>query len=165
MGIDIQDVTLLEATLLLGVNVLGVLVTWLAWRVSDVDVREAATWEPPVTDPDKRRLLRHNRCVVTEDARHGELQRLRAHVLIALVGVFWILTPQPVNPDVVWWAVAIRCAVIALTLLLIDKTLHHLVARWRFDRPEESRTKLSHIEPALALAWRDTQARGLVHRT
>jgi hypothetical protein len=159
MSIDVQAVTLAEAVVLLMVNVLGALLTLLAWAVSDLDVREArnsaALGEGGADDI----RVRHNRLVITEDGRHGENRRLLAHVMIAIIGVFWLLTPQPVNPGVVWWAVAIRAIAVTLSCLLIDKTLHHLIARYRFDRPWLNGNRWSLIWPALQLAWADMQDR------
>jgi hypothetical protein len=162
---SLQDITLLEAICLLFVNAVGILLTVLAQRVSDVDVREAHRWEPKAETPYERDRLRHNRLVVTEDARYGETLRVWAHALIAVIGLFWILTPQPVNPDVVHWAVAIRVIAIVLSLLLILKTLHHLVSRWRFDRPEAANARFAYVWPAIQLAWRDMSAPSLAHRT
>lgn len=157
-SIDVQLLTLLEAALLLATNVGGAALALLAWRVSDVDVREALAWMPSSPNPRERARLKHNRIVVTTDMRYGEIRRLQAHVLIGVVGLFWILTPQPTNPAVVWWAVAIRGVVVLLSLLLIDKSLHHLTARWRFDKPERGDGSLGCFWPALALAWRDVRA-------
>ena len=153
--IDAQAVTLAEALSLVTLNALGLALTFLAWRVSDLDVAEAHAWDPPVGAAATRLALRHNRLMVTTDARHGESRRLQLHVLLAVVGVFWILTPQPSNPAVMWWAVGIRAVVILISVLLIDKTAHHLVARYRFDRPWTSDSLLGHIRPALGLAWRE----------
>ena len=158
-SIDVQTLTLVEAGLLLVTNGVGVALTLLAWHVSDVDVREALAWTPSHPDPVERRRLKHNRKVVTMDLRYGEIRRLQAHLIVGLVGLFWLWTPQPVNPAVVWWAVAIRAAVILLSLLLIDKTIHHLIARWRFDRPSSTQASLRDLWPALALAWRDMRSR------
>ncbi len=163
--IDAQLVTLAEASLLLVVNAGGLLLTALAWRVSEVDVREARTWEPTASSDAERARQRHNRTLITEDARYGEARRFQAHALIALVGLFWLLTPQPANPAVVWWAVAIRAAVIVLSALLIDKTMHHLIARWRFDRPHIPSNGVAYVWPSLKLAWRDMSALGVEHRT
>lgn len=158
--IDPQAITFLEAVVLLVSNGVGAALAGLAWRVSDVDVREAGRWEPAHADPAERARLKHNRCIITEDARYGEARRFWAHVLIGVVGLFWLFTPQPVNPQVIWWAVAIRAVVFALSLLLIDKTLHHLVARWRFDRPADSPHGPGAVRPALRLAWRDMRMDG-----
>jgi hypothetical protein len=165
MMIDVQVLTLIEAVVLLVTNGVGALLTRLAWRVSEVDVREARDWEPPDADPAERVRRRHNRLLVTEDARHGEVRRFQAHILVATVGVFWLLAPQPVNPDVVWWAVAIRAVVILLSLLLIDKTAAHMISRYRFDKPWLGKSAWRHIAPALRLAWRDVQGGLLVRRT
>jgi hypothetical protein len=153
--IDAQALTLAEALTLLTLNVVGLAVTFLAWRVSDLDVAEAYAWDLPIGDEATRLALRHNRLLVTKDARHGEWRRLQLHVLLGAVGVFWALTPQPVNPAVVWWAVGIRSVVILTSLLLIDKTAAHLVARYRFDKPGTSDSLLGNLRPALALAWRE----------
>lgn len=155
--VDVQALALLEAVLLLVSNGLGGALALLAWHVSDVDVREAKAWWPPHADPVERIRVRHNRRVVTEDARYGEIRRFHGHCLIALIGLFWLLAPQPVNPAVVWWAVAVRGTTLALSLLLIDKTVHHLIARWRFDHPEATGS-LRNLRPALVLAWRDVRA-------
>lgn len=155
--VDIQDVTLLEAFLLLLTNGVGALLTFLAWRVSEIDAREARAWQPPGDLPGEPALLRHNRLVVADDLRHAEARRLQTHVLIAMVGIFWIVTPQPVNPSVIWWAVGIRLCTIGVSLLLIDKTLHHLIARWRFDRPWVP-PGFRQIGPAIRLAWQDIHA-------
>lgn len=157
-SIDTQVVTLLEAVLLLLTNGVGVGLTLLAWHVSDVDVREALAWKPSHPDPAEVARLQHNRKVVTMDLRYGEIRRLQAHLIVGLVGLFWIWTPQPVNPAVVWWAVAVRAAVILLSLLLIDKTLAHLMARYRFDKPWLPQPSLTHVWPALRLAWTDLRA-------
>lgn len=158
LGIDIQELTLIEAAVLLATNVLGAALTALAWRVSDVDVSYARAWHPPTADPVEAIRLRHNRLVVTEDARHGEQGRFLTHLLIAVIGLFWLLTPQPTNPGVIWWAVAIRCVAILASLVLIEKTTHHLIARWRFDRPDSASGRISDLWPALALAWRDMRS-------
>lgn len=159
-SISVQAVTLIEAVLLLTVNGLGLVLTVLAWSVSNVDVREAKRWEPPAERAAERTRLRHNRGVVTEDARFGETCRFLVHMLIAFgQGLAWIVTPQPVNPDVVWWAVLIRASAIAISLILIAKTTHHLVARWRFDRPRSTANPIVAMWPALVLAWRDMRAR------
>lgn len=157
--IDAQAVTLLEAILLLVSNIVGGGLALLAWRVSDVDVQEAQRWVPSSSDGVERARLRHNRRVVTEDARYGESRRLQAHLLIATIGVFWLLTPQPTNPAVIAWAVAIRAVAVSLSLLLIDKTLHHLVARYRFDKPDSAGHNPVYLWPALVLAWQDWRDR------
>lgn len=159
-SIEPQLLTFVESVVLLISNLLGGALAALAWAVADVDVREAKRWVPPATDAQERARLRHNRTVVTDDARYGERGRFVTHGIIALFGVFWLLTPQPVNPLVVWWAVAIRASAIAVSFVLIDKSLHHLVARWRFDHPERG-AGLRSCWPALVLAWRDrkTEAR------
>jgi hypothetical protein len=157
--IDVQAVTLVEAGLLVASNLLGGSLALLAWRVSDVDVHEAATWKPTTHDDGDAARLRHNRRIVTEDARYGEARRLQCHVLIAVVGLFWILTPQPINPAVTGWAVVIRAVVILLSGLMIDKTVHHLIARWRFDHPASSPLWIVNVWPALRLAWRDWRAK------
>lgn len=153
-GIDVQLVTLAEAMALLVTNVAGGLLALLAWHVSELDVREARRWAPPTTDPVERMRLRHNRGVVTDDARYGERGRFVAHIVVGVIGVFWLLTPQPLNPAVVWWAVAIRGVAVGLSFVLIDKSLHHLVARWRFDHPERG-GGLTSCWPALVAAWRE----------
>lgn len=159
LGIDVQTLTFVEAVLLIGSNLLGGGLALLAWRVSDVDVREAATWVSTTHDAAAAERLRHNRRIVTEDARYGEARRLQCHVLIAVVGLFWLLTPQPINPAVTGWAVAIRAVVIVLSGLMIDKTVHHLIARWRFDHPSSSPIWIVNFWPALRLAWRDWRAK------
>lgn len=153
----VQDVTLVEAIVLLLFNIAGFLLTALAWRASVVDASEARAWISPHVDPRERIRHEHNRRVIADDLRHAELRRLWAHGLIALIGLFWLLTPQPVNPEVIWWAIGIRLCLIAVTLLLVEKTLHHLVARWRFDKPWTPRWKLAYLWPALVLAWRDAR--------
>lgn len=160
MALDVQAVTLIEAALLLAVNAAGALLTALAWRVSEVDVREARCWTPPPGEAGDRARRRHNRVLVAEDERFSEALRLVSHLLVATVGIFWLWTPQPVNPAVTWWAAGIRLVMIALSLVLIVKTAHHMAARWRFDRPEEPAFRASHVWPALRLAWRDVQALG-----
>lgn len=156
---QIQDVTYVEAVVLLVSNGLGGLLALLAWRVADVDVREAIRWEPPVADGTDRARMRHNRRVVTEDARHGEAGRLVCHVLIACVGLFWIITPQPINPAIVEWAVTIRAVVVLLSLVLIEKTLAHLMARYRFDKPWAAGNAWTNLPAALRLAWADWRDR------
>lgn len=153
--INVQALTMAEAFALLVVNAVGLALTFLAWRVSDLDVAEAHAWDPPVGPEATRLALRHNRLMVTSDARHGEFRRLQLHVLLATVGVFWVLTPQPTNPSVMWWAVGIRSVVILISALLIDKTAHHLVARYRFDRPWTSDSLAKNLRPALGQAWRE----------
>lgn len=153
--VDTQMLTLIEAGLLLTTNIVGGAISALAWRVSDVDVRESKSWITVTDDPIEQARLRHNRRIITEDSRYGESRRLLAHGLIATVGIFWILTPQPSNPDVIWWAISVRATVVVLTLTLIDKTLHHLVARWRFDRPRSRASLLYAAGPAIRLAWMD----------
>ena len=153
--VDVQLVTMVESVVLLGVNAFGVLITTMAWRVSTQDVRFAMSWEPVETDPVECIRRRHNRRIVTMDARYGERGRLHSHILIALVGMFWLLTPQPTNPHVTWWAVVIRGCLILVSMILVDKTIHHLIARWRFDRPDISQDRLSYLWPALVLAWHD----------
>jgi hypothetical protein len=155
--LDAQTLTLVEAVVLVLLNAAGGLLTALAWRVSDVDVREAVAWQPSADEPAEVFRRRHNRLVVTEDARYGESRRFAAHLLIAVIAVFWIVAPQPTNPDVIGWAVVIRFAAVLLSLTLIDKTLHHLIARWRFDRPAIARPHIVYLWPALTLAWRDVQ--------
>lgn len=160
MTIDAQMTTLLEAVVLLLSNLLGGGLAALAWCVSDVDVREARRWEPPVERAHDRTRLRYNRQIITEDARFGEAGRLIAHVLLAVVGAFWLLTPQPTNPDVIWWAIAVRVTVVGLSVDLIVKTLHHLIARRRFDRPWSSSVSSGRmLWPSLMLAWADMRAR------
>jgi hypothetical protein len=159
MNIDVQALTLAEAVLLLLSNVVGGALALLAWRVSDVDVKEAHDWKADALDSDALTLARYNRLLVTEDARHGEARRFQSHILIGLVGVFWLLTPQPINPMVVWWAVAVRGVTVVLSGLLIDKTLAHLVARYRFDHPERSASYCRSLWPALWLAHRDVWTR------
>lgn len=156
---ELQVITLLEAIVLLASNLAGGALAALAWCVSDVDVRESRRWTPPTPNPADRIRLHHNRRVVTEDIRYGEARRFLAHILIGLVGVFWLLTPQPVNPAVIGWAVAVRAVVLGLSLVLIDKTLHHLIARWRFDKPWSSASPRRSLWPALVLAWQDMRAR------
>lgn len=156
--IEPQLLTLVEAVLLLASNLAGGALASLAWAVADVDVREARRWEPPSERAAERARLKHNRLVITEDARYGEARRLLSHGLIAVIGLFWLLTPQPVNPMVVWWAVAIRAVAVVLSLVLIDKTVHHLEARYRFDKPWMPEGRLRHFWPALKLAWRDMRA-------
>ena len=151
--------------MLLVTNAFGALLAILAWRVSDVDVREALAWEPPADDGVERARLRHNRRIVTEDQRHGELGRLICHGLIATIGAFWILTPQPTNPAVEWWAVGIRAVAITLSCVMIEKTVHHLIARRRFDHPYLSSCYLRNFWPALQLAWADMHAQTTRRRT
>jgi hypothetical protein len=159
MNIDVQALTLAEAVLLLLSNVVGGALALLAWRVSDVDVSEARAWKPTGLDGDGFELARYNRLIVTEDQRHSELGRLICHTLIALIGVFWLLTPQPVNPQVMWWAVAIRAVAVVLSGVLIEKTAHHLVARRRFDHPEIPASYCRSLWPALWRAHRDVWTR------
>lgn len=159
LGISAQALTLVEAVLLLAVNVVGVAVTLLAWHASEVDVREARAWTPKHPDAAERIRQKHNRLVVTTDARHGEVGRLLAHLFAAMLGVVWIVTPQPTNPDVVWWAVTARCCAIGFSVVLIDKTLNHLVSRYRFDKPWLTTNRsLACLRPALRLAWSDMRA-------
>jgi hypothetical protein len=157
--LDRQAVTFVEAVVLLLSNGLGGALALLAWRVSDVDVQEAIHWEPPTEDQGEQARLRHNRRVVTEDARLGEAARLLCHALIALIGLFWVLTPQPTNPSVIWWAIAIRAVALGLSVLLIGKTLHHLEARYRFDKPWLDGATWTNLAPALRLAWSDWRDR------
>jgi hypothetical protein len=49
--------------------------------------------------------------------------------------------------------------VILLSVLMIDKTVHHLIARWRFDHPASSPLWIVNVWPALRLAWRDWRAK------
>ena len=156
--VSVQALTLLEAVVLLLTNGLGAALAALAWRASVVDVRSAHAWEPATHDGVERTRLRHNRRVVTEDMRHAEARRLQCHGLIALIGIFWLLTPQPANPMVVWWAVAVRVVAICLSILLIEKTCHHLVARWRFNQPWASPSLWRNLWPAVRLAWQDMRA-------
>lgn len=156
---DVQTITLIEAVVLLASNLGGGGLAALAWCVSDVDVREARRWKPPTADIKEQMRLHHNRIVVTEDMRYGEARRFLAHILIGIVGLFWLLTPQPVNPAVIWWAVAIRAVVLCLSLVLIDKTLHHLAARYRFDKPRTANSVFRYVVPSLRLAWIDMKAR------
>ena len=162
--IDVQTLTLIEAMTLLGVNAVGILLTSLAWRVSHLDVRVAVAYRPPPTmDAEAALAEAHNRRVVTEDARHGEVGRLLAHGCAAILGIVWLMTPQPTNPDVVWWAVCARVSAIGFSVILIEKTCRHLVARYRYDRPWLTRSRLAeHLWPALRLAWWDAEdgARG-----
>jgi hypothetical protein len=159
---DAQMATLLEAVVLLLSNLLGGGLAALAWCVSDVDVRESRRWAAPDADPAEVLRRRYNRLIVTEDARFGEVGRLIAHALLAVVGIFWLLTPQPTNPDVIWWAIAVRVTVVGLSVDLIVKTLHHLIARWRFDKPWSSGASVRMLGPSLRLAWQDMQARNEV---
>jgi hypothetical protein len=156
--LDVQMVTLIEASLLLVTNLVGGALALLAWRVSDVDVREARAWKPPIADPVEYLRVVHNRRIVNEDQRFGEALRFISHGLIAVIGVFWLVAPQPTNPDVTWWAVLIRAGAVALSCVLIAKSLHHLTARWRFDRPGSSANVLVNLWPALWLAHRDVWA-------
>lgn len=166
LGISVQLLTLAESALLLVVNAAGVAVTLLAWHASEVDVREARAWKPPHPDAAERIRLKHNRLVVTTDARHGEVGRLLAHLFAAMLGVVWIVTPQPTNPDVVWWAVIARCCAIGFSVVLIDKTLAHLAARYRFDKPWLQRAgTVTCLWPALRLAWSDMRAPPPEHRS
>ena len=146
---------MLESVVLLAVNAVGLLLTGMAWRVSDQDVRVSSRWEPDTSDPEEYLRRRHNRRVITSDARYGEIRRLYAHAAIAVIALIWVLVPQPTNPHITWWAVAIRGSLVLVSLILIDKTIHHLIARYRFDRPDITTNRLPDLWPALAMAWRD----------
>lgn len=156
---DPQVLTFAEATVLLASNVAGAGISALAWGASDTDVRVAQRWVPPGERSFERTRLRHNLCVVAEDARYGEAIRFWSHILIGIIGVFWLVTPQPTNPAVVWWAVLIRFVALVLACLLISKTIHHLIARWRFDRPGSSGNVVTTLWPAIRQGWRDWRDR------